>query len=374
MRAGFTLKLATALLVVAAVFVGVFAAITISRANGGNAGDAAETDVITVISPKQDETVDMDGEKVSEYYKNYTAGSSVNYFGNGEILPMKKVTFAWEHEGNGYYQLFLSRDASFADAEVYFTVAKSVEAENLIPGDYYWRVKITDENGDFSYSDTYKFTAKASIRSVTIDGVSNARDLGGIKTVDGKVTRYGVLYRSANLDGITSAGLKQARRLGLKTDLDLRGIDAPETTPLGSGASIVPIQGAYYLGDPYGINGSTEYKNNFRDELKTLANKDNYPLLFHCAIGRDRTGTLASYVLALCGVSREEIVKEYGLSYFSVSGCIDNSSAGWNNTGIMCDFLTSQTGATLAEKAANYAISLGVTAEEIASIRSILLG
>ena len=40
----------------------------------------------------------------------------------------------------------------------------------------------------------------------------------------------------------------------------------------------------------------------------------------------------------------------------------------------MCDFLTSQTGATLAEKAANYAISLGVTAEEIASIRNILLG
>ena len=116
MRAGFTLKLATALLVVATVFVGVFAAITISRANGGNAGDAAETDVITIISPKQDETVDMDGEKVSEYYKNYTAGSSVNYFGNGEILPMKKVTFAWEHEGNGYYQLFLSRDASFTDA------------------------------------------------------------------------------------------------------------------------------------------------------------------------------------------------------------------------------------------------------------------
>ena len=150
MRAGFTLKLATALLVVATVFVGVFAAITISRANGGNAGDAAETDVITIISPKQDETVDMDGEKVSEYYKNYTAGSSVNYFGNGEILPMKKVTFAWEHEGNGYYQLVLSRDASFTDAEVYFTVVKSVEAENLIPGDYYWRVKRTDENGDFS--------------------------------------------------------------------------------------------------------------------------------------------------------------------------------------------------------------------------------
>ena len=45
-----------------------------------------------------------------------------------------------------------------------------------------------------------------------------------------------------------------------------------------------------------------------------LADPSRYPLLFHCSIGKDRTGLVAALILTLLGVSRNDILDDYHLS------------------------------------------------------------
>lgn len=105
-----------------------------------------------------------------------------------------------------------------------------------------------------------------------------------------------------------------------------------------------------------------------------LSRSNENPMIFHCAIGRDRTGTLALVLLAICGVEKEDLIREYELSYLSTSGAFDGNKT-------MIDVVTrfydsindSYEGETFADKAANLAKSLGVAEDEIESIKNILL-
>ena len=80
------------------------------------------------------------------------------------------------------------------------------------------------------------------------------------------------------------------------------------------------------------------------------------------------------FILAICGVEKEEILKDYELTYFSQDGTADGKTECPEWIDYTCEFLgtLSETGTTLSEKAINYAISLGVTETEIASIKRIL--
>ena len=42
-----------------------------------------------------------------------------------------------------------------------------------------------------------------------------------------------------------------------------------------------------------------------------MGDDDRYPLVFHCAAGKDRTGVLAALVLEILGVERQVIVADY---------------------------------------------------------------
>ena len=106
-----------------------------------------------------------------------------------------------------------------------------------------------------------------------------------------------------------------------------------------------------------------------------FAYEESYPILFHCQIGRDRTGTLAMFILAICGVEKEAIIKEYELSYFSAIAT-DGAKDCPDWIDYTCYFLSELCPEykTLSEQATAYAISLGVTEEEIAAIKRIVLG
>lgn len=339
---------------------------------------AKKSDVITVISPAQDSVLTLDNAGIADYFANYSKGYSVTagYFGKGDTFMMTPVTIEWECENGKYYQVFLADNARFENAEIFITVKSSIKIENLIPGTkYYWKVRATLQNDEEKNSKTYWFTTKGSVRTITIGGVSNARDLGGLKTFDGKTTKYGMVYRSANLDSVTEAGIREAKRLGIRTDLDLRGVHAPSVSPLGNDVNIVVKQAPSYTGDPSGINGTQDYRNALRDEIKLFAYPENYPILFHCQIGRDRTGTLAMFILAICGVEKEDILRDYELTYFSSEGTSDGKTECPDWIDYTCSFLytLSSSGTTLCEKATNYALALGVTETEIESIRKLIL-
>ena len=66
---------------------------------------------------------------------------------------------------------------------------------------------------------------------------------------------------------------------------------------------------------------------------------------------------------------------DYELSVFSVTGTLDNAGvqAIRNNIVATYDYLATFEGSNLAEKTENYLLSIGITAEEIATIRSIMI-
>jgi protein-tyrosine phosphatase len=55
-------------------------------------------------------------------------------------------------------------------------------------------------------------------------------------------------------------------------------------------------------------------RNAYRTLFETISDAEGR-VLFHCAAGKDRTGVAAALMLGLAGVSDEDIVADYALSY-----------------------------------------------------------
>lgn len=49
----------------------------------------------------------------------------------------------------------------------------------------------------------------------------------------------------------------------------------------------------------------------YKEFLEILTDKENFPVLFHCTAGKDRTGYATALVLSLMGADREFIMKDY---------------------------------------------------------------
>eukprot|EP00948_MAST-09A_sp_MAST-9A-sp1_P002722 g2722.t1 len=83
-------------------------------------------------------------------------------------------------------------------------------------------------------------------------------------------------------------------------------------------------------------NGTAEFyflmcKYNGAKILKVLnlfKESRNYPILFNCTSGKDRTGTIAALVLSMCGMSKNYIVNDYHKSHAFVVGSKHAESLG----------------------------------------------
>lgn len=359
-----------AVLAACATIIGGFAMKNVSLASENEVKD-----VITVVSPSQRSTVRLDSEKATDFFRHYKFNYGVTFMGQGDVFGMKDLTLKWTCENGAYYNVFIDTTARFTNAEKYTVVKPELTLENLLPEtDYYWKVRVTDQSGNQTFSKVYNFKTKGYIRAVNIEGVSNSRDLGGAKTTDGKTLKYGLVYRSANLDVITEKGKKQFAKLGIKTDMDLRG-ESLTKSPAGENVKIINFQAPWYAdGSETSIIGAESYRNAFRDEIKYFANADNYPVIFHCAIGRDRTGTLAVFLQAICGVDRESIIREYEFSYLSEAGSTgENPNAAYFVTGL-CNFIEEQEGDSFQAKAINFLKTIGVTDQDVSAIQNIMVG
>jgi protein-tyrosine phosphatase len=57
-----------------------------------------------------------------------------------------------------------------------------------------------------------------------------------------------------------------------------------------------------------------DYGQRITEALEIIAEPANHPLVFHCAVGKDRTGMLAAILLNLLGVEEDDIIHDYTLS------------------------------------------------------------
>lgn len=166
-------------------------------------------------------------------------------------------------------------------------------------------------------------------RRVVLDGVHNMRDLGGLRTADGRTVKHGVLFRSDQLKSATEADLARIAELGLRTVIDLRtplerenhgfftpdGVDHRHLELFHLRWELFPQAGPEaapeFLPQRYIAMLETGAAA-IRDALDLLAGQT--PALVHCIAGKDRTGLVIAVTLALLGVPDEVIAADYGLT------------------------------------------------------------
>jgi hypothetical protein len=191
-----------------------------------------------------------------------------------------------------------------------------------------------------------------------VAGAYNVRDLGGYTAAEGRTVKTGKLFRSGDLNLLTSRDQNYLfNEVGIKTVVDFRGKKAgtsginatlserasspdrwegdpsadtaiEESLMIGSYEDIIqatdtPDEAADKMKDGYvalltgGTNALGE-RLNARDQYKAffteLLQAEGKPVLYHCSAGKDRTGIATMLLLAALGVDKETIIQDYLLS------------------------------------------------------------
>ncbi|MGV9365196.1 tyrosine-protein phosphatase [Amycolatopsis sp. NPDC003731] len=253
-------------------------------------------------------------------------------------------------------------------------------------------------------------------RVVAWPGFHNTRDLGGLPTTSGRTTRFGAFFRAADLRFVTGEGWAQARAAGVRTVVDLRNADeirpatdartalagsaqfTPDTagpvTPAGIARLEVPLDDVDDLAlwqhiNGAGLNGSPLYYPVFLREkagrcaavVKAMAHADPGGVLFHCGMGRDRTGLVTLLLLALADVEPRAIAADYALSAEATAALVAAMGAADQRSFIRAALAkhgTTLEGAVLATldgfDAEQYLLRAGVTGSELRAVRTRLAG
>ena len=180
---------------------------------------------------------------------------------------------------------------------------------------------------------------------VSLDGVENMRDLGGLRTDDGRMTRLGRVLRSDSLIGLTTSDahvLLESYRVSDVCDLRTNQERAQVGRgPLGAGEQVTFHDLSLYPPDdpqastpvwqhdldseqvrdiPHAEVMGRHYFGYLRtrpDSILTalgIIAESPGAVVINCAAGKDRTGTMTAVLLGALGVPRATIVADYAAS------------------------------------------------------------
>ena len=179
-----------------------------------------------------------------------------------------------------------------------------------------------------------------------MENIENFRDLGGIKTKDGKKVKQGKLFRCADLSSASPKDIEKIKQLGIDTIVDFRSTAetlAKKDPDIESirynhinlfkerldGVERTNKEDRFY---EWMIEQSYDYPNRFADQMvknySTMISED-YPvegyrrffrillddecdkILWHCSAGKDRTGIAAILLLEALDADKEMIYDNY---------------------------------------------------------------
>ena len=171
-------------------------------------------------------------------------------------------------------------------------------------------------------------------RVLVWDGCRNVRDLGGLSTSDGRVTRWGAVVRSDTPASLTVTGWAALYEYGIRTIISLRTYgmveDRLNITPPHPDLATVQVEIEDVTDKEFVQQwASTELWSTplyYKDALQrwpkrhaaaisAIAQAQPGGVLFHCVRGHDRTGIIALLLLMLVGVTTDEIIVDYELSH-----------------------------------------------------------
>lgn len=270
--------------------------------------------------------------------------------------------------------LYIAEDEQLPDAKEYlYERRRSILSVKFLKTNtvYYYKLQVTFSDGSTGVKKGSFHTANTP-RILSVDGIVNVRDIGGWATKQGKHIKQEMIYRGSELDGVVAADYKLTSKgtqdmlnvLKIKTDMDLRsGNDSNGTHALGA-----DVKHIYYDAPCYGQLFEEQYKQSVLDIFADLADSKNYPIYLHCTYGNDRTGTICYLLEALLGVSDEDLLKEYELSLTYYGKRLNLESING-----LASQIGRYPGESTQKKVENYLLGIGVTADELQSIRDILL-
>lgn len=163
---------------------------------------------------------------------------------------------------------------------------------------------------------------------------TNLRDLGGVLASDGRRVRRGRIFRSGALTDLAADELAAVQALDIHTIVDLRRNAERSACP----TPWQTIGCKNYWSRDYEESDADHRERmqqpdytakESRDWMLALFSELPYehaasyaflfraiatgagPILFHCAVGKDRTGAAAALVLEVAGVGRGDILADY---------------------------------------------------------------
>ena len=368
------------LLIVSLITCGIF--LDVSGVFNGEIKDVQSSSARIEIIPFEDE-VYLVGDAVEEWTKGNMTATEIynNYSSSGRLYTSRGVIVNYAIYG---LSSEIAPVSQFLELSQEKTLANSKKIE-IPPSDrkvqldylfvdtyYYFRVTATLSDGKTVVSDIETFKTAKTPRIIELENLRNIRDFGGAVTVDGKRVKQGVLYRGCELDGaiakkytITEDGIRIMKEVfGIKTDLDLRS---------SSTENVRDMLGEDVLHKHYSFLAYSECftsdhaKTKMRELFTELAKADNYPAYIHCSYGADRTGTACYFLGALLGMSEEDLYRDWEVSILCNGGAFYEDMEKF-----LVDYEALE-GNTVREKAENYFLSIGVTKDQIESIRNVFL-
>jgi len=174
-------------------------------------------------------------------------------------------------------------------------------------------------------------------RFIEIEGAQNLRDLGGYSNNEGRKIKWRKILRCGNLSRIKESENSKMAALNIQAICDFRTLSEQESMPdrwykpdeinrfsmpIGQGRldkfdwmnHIAKGEGKeshlYKANRSYVLKNAHRYQSFF----KILLDEKNYPLIFHCTAGKDRTGFAAVLLLTALGVDEKTIMEDYLLT------------------------------------------------------------
>lgn len=314
---------------------------------------------------------------LNDDYKNV-----LNYVtGVEELSRPVPVTLEWMNKGvkASNYEVLVSEKEDLSNPYQFQTEKTSLDVYNLkIKTTYYWNVTAIDgETKTTSKTSSFE-TTDLAIRNIYVDGVTNFRDVGGWTIDSTHRVKQGLLYRCGRLNVssveevelcVTNSGIDTLTNfLHMKTEIDLR---KTEDNEVGSITSCVASNDINYVSAPIVYTKPILSSNmgSWKEIFKVLGDETNYPIMYHCNIGTDRTGVMTYLILGLLGVELDDIYVDYCFSNFAnINQYRDYASM----TTSIGKVITNREEETLSAKIYGYLVSQGVSSEDLDRMISIL--
>jgi len=167
-------------------------------------------------------------------------------------------------------------------------------------------------------------------RNLVWPDLLNARDLGGLRSASGSVTKWRQVVRADNLNKLAPDGVAALVAHGVRTVVDLR--DPRELEKFPNPLAAAPPEGLVFINVPliseanweaikdpalaegYVTTARLSHTNIARAIAAVSDASASGGVVIHCHAGKERTGVVAALLLSLAGVPDDAVAEDWTAS------------------------------------------------------------